>query len=81
MSKKQKKIQYWGCQHCHKWLGPDTVDVDDDGNDIVDIEQDVTCEKCGAVSYFKELTPRSPGVYELYIKQRRRKHKDASNSS
>ena len=37
----------WSCTECFESLEPDTVDVNDKGNDVLDTAEIVTCWDCG----------------------------------
>ena len=52
----------WTCIHCYDWTGPEIVDLDEKGNDIINVKQVVTCISCHTTMVWH---PRNESKYKL----------------
>lgn len=42
------------CPNCFLWVGPETIDINDQGRDLIDTDEKIKCSECGNVLKFKK---------------------------
>lgn len=65
MANQKQMIEYdWNCIKCYDWTAPETIDLDENDREIVDIKEPVICKDCGTKMIFHPRA-RNNSFYRL----------------